>query len=193
MFKQVCSFAAGAVLAMSGYAADAATVTKTIIFEAKNFQVDYGAPAPAPVDPVVGSITLTFDDAVYVEDQTAGVTVNHFSLPVSGPIAFSYNPGPFGGYFLLIGAVLGGFDTANGYSIGSSDFVMSTYYPFTDAPALPSLSYSRAGQLNSWYTGQVAITSFDGPAVPEPAIWALMFIGFAAAGANLRARRRGLA
>ena len=53
-----------------------------------------------------------------------------------------------------------------------------------------------SGTLNAFNDEHVATVTFDRPvtgAVPEPATWAMMILGFGAAGSALRSRRRALA
>jgi hypothetical protein len=118
------------------------------------------------------------------------VTVNKLNLPISGPVAFTYNPGFSTGYLLLIGALVGPYDSASSFTLGANDFFASWYFPFSDTPVGASLSYSQAGPANNWLSNELSIRSYSGAAVPEPSTWALTIVGLGAAGAALRRRRR---
>src|SRR6516162_5145067 len=83
------ALAAGCVLALSG-AASANTITDIITFTASGFE------AGAPVDPVIGSFTITLDPTV---DNLAGtsVVVNSINVPGGGTPFFRYIANQLGG------------------------------------------------------------------------------------------------
>src|SRR2546430_3039489 len=66
--------AAGCALILSVGGAKAATITETINFTASGFQ-----PAGAPVDPVMGSFTITLDPTVDTSFATT-ITFNNVSI-----------------------------------------------------------------------------------------------------------------
>ena len=51
-------------------------------------------------------------------------------------------------------------------------------------------TWNTEGTPNGTWNGQFVFTYDGAPAVPEPATWALMIVGFGAIGASLRSRRR---
>jgi hypothetical protein len=68
-----------AIFASCALPASAATVTQTIAFSATDFFA-FGA-YPVPVDPVSGSITVTYDPSIEVQFVTTGVTLNGINIP----------------------------------------------------------------------------------------------------------------
>jgi len=173
-----CGLAAAAVVGLTGVAAEAATISRTYAFTMTDFT---GINSPAPVDTVSGSFTVTFDPSVAVYDQTEGLTVHSLSLPVGGTFAFSFTP--FG--MLSFGAILHPvFDEVAGMTWGTNDFYVGFFQPLNDTPIAPTMGYTRAGIQDSW--GTQTGTVYGHAAVPEPATWALMILGFGAAGAALR-------
>ena len=146
-----------------------------------------GAP---PIDTITGSFTLTFDPTVPVYDSTAGLVVNNLSistlLDMQG-VSFT----PFG--LLGFGGIFSG---VAGATSGLDDFYVAMFQPLSDTPIYGGSFYTRSSAHGVWSALSATITAYDGPArgaaVPEPGAWALMIMGFAAAGATLR-RRRGFA
>lgn len=66
--------------------ASAATVTDLVTFSASGFS------AGAPVDPVVGSFTITFDPAVSVTDAST-ITLNSLNIALGSTLVFTNSPG----------------------------------------------------------------------------------------------------
>lgn len=174
----------GVVLALSLVAgvASAATITRTYSFTFSDFTP--GVPGnPAPVDPVTGSFSVTFDPTVAVSDTTDGLDVHGVNLPISGHFAYSFTP--FGA--LTFGGIAWAGDQASAASFGTDDFSMAFFHPLT-TPIAPSAFYTRAGVPNAWFAGTGVVTAIDG--VPEPSTWGLTIVGVGVAGAALRRRRR---
>lgn len=182
MRSAVCWLTIAASL-MCGAPALASTITRTYTFAFQDFApVDPGT--PAPVDPLAGSFTITFDPTVAVYDTTAGLTVNSFNLPGADHFAFSYTP--LG--MLTLGAILAPWDQVASASWGTTDFNLGFFHPL-DVPIAPSAFYTVAGVSNAWTSGQGIVTATDGaPGVPEPSSWLLMIVGVGAVGGALRRR-----
>ena len=80
--------ALGLALLAAAQTAQATVITRTYIFTASGFT---GGPPTAAFDPVMGSVTVTFDNAASINtDQTAGVTLNSLNLP-HGTVGIQYN------------------------------------------------------------------------------------------------------
>jgi hypothetical protein len=97
--KLSAALVAGCVLALSGGVAYAATITNIITFTASGFFVSPYHPN-APVDPVIGSFTITLDPTV---DNLAGtsVVVNSINIPGGGTPFFLYYASVDGGRLAL--------------------------------------------------------------------------------------------
>ena len=185
--------AAAASLALAGAATDA---------RAAQFVVSYQAISGGPA---AADFTLTVADAVNAAGgyDVTGITGDVDGDAITGLIA---NPNqPFASYsadgMFIFDNVL--FPTEPRFSNPGLFFSAASgneYNLFSDAPhvyelyrAQPHVAYldHSVGDLTA---GRIeAPTQFDvGGAVPEPAAWALMILGFGAIGATLR-RRRALA
>lgn len=89
--------------------------------------------------------------------------------------------------------------TADGYPLGSNTLELTgslrltagDFYEFDLVNGGSTLNFPRTGFVQGEESGVLnwSITS-DAAAVPEPASWALMLVGFGSAGAMLRASRR---
>ena len=85
------SVAAAAMVTFAAGAASAAVITDTFTFTAAGFQSAFGQ--PVPVDPVTGSVTVTFDPTQTYFNQTAGITMNSLNLTLdSSAVSFNYSP-----------------------------------------------------------------------------------------------------
>lgn len=187
MNKVACAALAAAMMLGTGSAASAATVVKKFDFTATGF-----TPVGAPVNPVIGSITIEFDPTVSVSQSTSGITLNSLNIAMGSPLMFSFNPGFFG--LMSIGGTQG----SDGVQHGTNDFAFSFFYADTATPQIPLFFYSQVGHMNAYETRNVALSVSvvepGGPgAVPEPAAWALMIGGFGLAGSALRGRKSAVA
>lgn len=89
-----------------------------------------GFPSGAPVDPVVGSFSVTFDNATDLTDVTSGISVTNLNIPVDSTIGFTY---------LVLGDVLaiGGLQNgANAVVAGANDFLISFLGASTPSPTV---------------------------------------------------------
>ena len=177
--------AAGAalVVAMAG-AASAATITKTYSFAGTGF-VGFYLNTPPPIDPLIGSVTVTFDPTQFATNETNGITVDSSNFSLGSAISFNYNPWSdqiiFGGANISTIAV----------GPGTDDFALDILHATSAAPQYHTAIYTRASTPGEVWAGPLsfrsAVPTVD--AVPEPQTWALMLLGFGSAGVMLRRRR----
>jgi hypothetical protein len=151
--------------------ANAAVVTKSYSITATNFE------SGAPTDPVTGIFTFTFDNAAPITlPSPAGLTLTGFNVPYAGPALFSFTRGSD---MLIVGN-----------NIGLGSFSVSPATPgfgfamlgVSSTPTISNLTYSAGGKL--WHSSNVAVAEVS--AVPEPATWALMMVGFGGMGYAMR-------
>lgn len=159
--------------------ASAAVVSKTYTFSATNF-IGFAHDLLVPIDNLVGSFRLTFDDTAFVTDTTAGLSSPTISIPVNSAIGYYYS----GDGLFVLGGLESGVNTIEGET---NDFFM-VISSFNTTPMFESIVYENLSQPNFFYI------STDGDisavAVPEPLTWALLIGGFTLVGGALRARRR---
>ena len=154
-------------------ASNATVVTQAFSLTASGFE------AGAPVEPVSGLFTFTYDDAAFLTPPSAvGLTLSGFNVPYAGPALFSYIKGS---NLLVVGNNLGGFGSFT-VSPATPGFGFAITNVST-TPTVSSFTYSADGHL--WHASNITLT-----AVPEPTAWSLMIAGFGLAGAGLRLARR---
>lgn len=166
--------------------ASAQIITRTYDFEFTNFVGQFDITEIAPIDPVIGSISVAYERSVTVHDQIAGITLNHINLAVDGDIGYNYLN--FSDY-LQIGGTLSGVDTVK---TGTNDFTL-LFFP-ASRPAQyvwAYLRYSQDGQ-SQFYSHWATLSVQRSPSLPEPTSWALMLLGFGAVGVTMRRRSRAL-
>jgi hypothetical protein len=176
---------AGAALADAG-AANAALVHDLVTFTANDFSVGAG-PGPAPVDPVTGSFTITFDPTQTYTDSTAGIALNSLNIALGSAISFSYSPTATPSLLadeLIVGGVSDGACCITiGPPVPDSDFYLHIY-TFTANPTFQQLGYAVAAGgyfYTAGETGTVSVTPISS-GVPEPSTWAMMLAGFVGLG-----------
>jgi hypothetical protein len=153
--------------------ADAAPMTATVSVSASAFTdqgpVLFGDPSRAPpLDPAALSVDLTLDPALDAFGQTRGVTLITSTVPISAPVAYSYDH--TNDVLTLSDTSLSGV----GITEGSND-VLVTINGFQSAPMLESFLYTSATTPGIFLssTGTVQVTPQPSP-VPEPTSLALL-------------------
>ncbi len=179
--------AAALFCTLTGLAATgrAETIQRRFQFTATNF-VDFsggGGTLTPPYATVGGSILLTYDPAVTVqnENETRGVSVEFFDPAglCDSPVAFAYFPNYENGYLNFGGtASVGGVTGINGHT---ADFILSIQN-VRGTPTLREMIYST---VSSPHVFQTRTGSVVATVVPEPASLAVL-----AAGTVVLARRR---
>ncbi|MFV0473976.1 MAG: VPLPA-CTERM sorting domain-containing protein [Pikeienuella sp.] len=187
MWASVAAAALGAVIVMNASGAAAATVTRNVNFTATEFQNTTGNPLAAPFDPVTGSFTIVFDDALSVTDQTAGITLSGINILMGSDLAFNYDAA---NDTLAVGGLENGAANAN-YGPATDDFTMQFSNFLSDTPVVTFFAYAQiaAGDI-AFYTfgADIDVTDPNNPgsppvsAVPLPAGLPLLLSGLAAIG-----------
>jgi hypothetical protein len=176
------------LLGVAGAALLAGSVNATVLTRTYSFKVwdltNYENDVP-PVDPVIGSVTLTLDNTQTVIDQTTGITLNGLNVALGSPIAFSY-------YVGNDSLVIGGLQNTVSSVAGQTDDFLIQIFDVSTNPYIWWLSYSYVGQPGNNY---LTLTSppramLSVTPAPEPATWAMMLGGFGAIGGAMRARRK---
>lgn len=68
----------------------AGLITWTFDITVSNFTREW-ITGTAPVDPVMGSVTVTFGPSVDLSETTANITLNSLNIALASPIAFRYD------------------------------------------------------------------------------------------------------
>lgn len=173
-------------VAMGAQAANAALVNDLITFSANSFEVDVGSD-PAPVDPVTGSFTITFDPTLSYTDETTGISLTPGSLNIAlgSTLSFSYNAptSMLPATTLVVGGLSDGAQQVQ-YLPSTDDFWLFISN-FPTAPAFDQVGYSQTsvsgGNLFDSSVGSVTVTPITS-GVPESSTWAMMLAGFAGLG-----------
>ena len=150
----------------------------------------------APVKSLTLGFTLTFDPLQSITDTavsnytTSSSAAQFNNLPIV--FATQYYVG-FGTYVTVGGAPFG-----TQYQEFTNDFFTQFVVDAQGTPSAargPNVEYSFTGSQVTYNTRQVAVVLNNPPspgpgAVPEPATWAMLLLGFGAIGTATRRRRR---
>lgn len=162
-------------------AANATVVTKSFNFKASGFTA-VNSPAAAPVDPVVGRFTITYDDEAFlIAPRSVGLDVSGFNLAYHGTAQFYYSRGS--NLLIIANAFTNPF--AGAFQIGAGSQFGFAIRDVNTNPRVDYFSYSSGG-LPIYETRNISLA-----AVPEPATWAMMIGGLGLVGGALRSARRG--
>jgi hypothetical protein len=116
----------------------ASPITRTYDFTVTNVVDHTGNNVPVPVNPVIGSITVTFDPSLgTIINQTTSIIVNNLNITVGLPIAFSYNATNTDE--LQIGGLQGG---TSSLTEGTNDFVLDIFNASGVMPFFGNLDYT---------------------------------------------------
>jgi hypothetical protein len=176
--------------------AAAAPITRTYDVTVNNVHDMTGNNVAAPVNPVIGSFTVTFDPALgTIVNQTSGITVNSLNVTVGSAIAFSYNAANTNE------VQIGGLDQGTGgLTDGLSDFLVDIFDASGPQPLFGNMEYTifattaATGQFSSFGPSSGAdgtVTLVPGFAVPEPPMFALFLTGGLLSVAVQRRRKSG--
>lgn len=119
----------------------------------------------APVDPVTGSYSITFDNDVFILEQTAGITLSNLNIAIDGPPAFFYDPRTD---LLILGSTFNGLLTV---IHDTNDFFLTVGHASTH-PINVQLVYAQRG--TDIFKGGATLRSTP---VPEPSTLALALVG----------------
>jgi len=161
---------------------DAAVITRTYDFTVNNVHDQTGNNVPAPVNPVFGSFTVTFDPTLgSIVNQTAGITVNSLNVTVASPIAFSYSAAN------TDEVQIGGLDQGTGgLTDGVSDFLLDIFDASGPQPFFGNMDYTifattiATGQFSDFAADTRAdgtVTVVPALAVAEPPMVVLFVMG----------------
>jgi PEP-CTERM motif len=177
----------GGIAIVGTGAANAALVHDLVTFTASNFETDVGS-SPAPVDPVTGSFTISFDPTLSYTDETAGITLTPGSLNIAlgSTLSFSYNAptSMLPATTLVVGGISDGAQQVQ-FNPSTDDFWLFIN-DFAVTPSFDQVGYSQTAvssdNLFDSISGGVTVTPFTPGGVPEPSTWAMMLVGFAGIG-----------
>jgi hypothetical protein len=164
-------------------AAKAAIITGSYDFTVGGFVAFQGlveVPGiPAPVEPVSGSFSFSFDNSSSFDEQTARVSFTS-NLVLQSPVGITYFRSPD---LLILG---GTFFSPAGFPPGSYDFTLQIRDVST-APSIDTVFYSQGGMYFRSDPRSVGTSSLT--PVPEPASFAVFIAGLLGLGL-IRCRRR---
>jgi hypothetical protein len=122
----------------------------------------------APVDPVIGSFTLSFDNSVNHFNQTAGLTLARLNIALDEPVAFDYSAALDS---LSLGSLLDGVSIVG---TSSNDFNLAIVGASTAQPRILHFFYSQTGARNTYFARAAELTPAP---TPEPGTWVLLLTG----------------
>jgi hypothetical protein len=148
--------AAACILALGTGPANAITITETINFTASDFL------AGAPVDPVIGSFTITFDPTTSVNVGTT-ITLNNLNItPSVNPLFFAYFA-PTGQLGVCSTASFSAPPPACLVSAGDNSFFLSLLVLPTSTPIFGEFLYSQSTSTANFSASTGFVSIVPGP------------------------------
>jgi hypothetical protein len=148
--------AAACILALGTGPANAITITETINFTASGF------PAGAPVDPVIGSFTITFDPTTSINVGTT-IALNNLNVtPSANPRFFAYFA-PTGQLGVCSTASLSPPPPACLVSAGDNSFFLSLLVPPLSTPTFVDFLYSQSASTANFSASGGSASMVPGP------------------------------
>ncbi len=170
MYSKACILACLCVMGLVPSAeVSAGTITRTFTFTASNFA------GPAPVDPLAGSFTITWDTDVDTTDTTTGILLNALNVPLGSAIGFAY-------VAATDEMAIGGMDGGVGLLSSWVDDLSIVFTQASGTPVGGEVYYSVAGSPSIFHA------SLDTLDIPEPA--SMLLLGGALLGLGVVGRRR---
>jgi hypothetical protein len=158
LFAAICAVALSAETTKT---ASAATITDIITFTASGFE------AGAPVDPVIGSFTVTFDPTATEVVIGTSVVVNSINVAGGGTPFFLWAPSSDFGAVLTVCSSTDPFPMC-GVGAGENSYLIGVEH-FESTPRFHNVAYgttSNPVQVFETFTGSISITTV--PTVPGP-------------------------
>ena len=186
MWNSVRALGLAVALIFAAGQAQATPITRTFDFSATSFVGNFGG--LAPVDPVTGNITVTFDPmGGDVTGQTTGITLNALNIALGSTLAFDYS------VFSDV-LTIGGLDNeTNGVGLNVLDFSLRLNNASTaniiTFPFFANFAYSQNSNDVFLANAGIVNVTMENVSVPEPAALGLLIVGLA--GVGMVWRRRG--
>jgi len=130
----------------------------------------------APVDPVVGSFSVTFDNVKELTDVTSGISVKGLNIALDSVPVFTYVIGLAD--FLFIGGLDSG---ADGVTTVTDDFTLGIELSPTGTPTSAGFFYSQTA-LGVFFASTVTLTPLEPTPISEPNTVSLLSLGLASIG-----------
>ena len=172
--KKLAAAALALALGTSG-TAHAAVVFKTLQLTASGFG------GGAAIDPISILFTLNFDNSASFSNNTTGIT--QLANNAYGPLKFGYNTS--GDQLTLVGGNAP--DAGSGSCTNNAASFCSFISNISSATPTSNFLIQLASDNSISFASRVSIQ--NAAPVPEPAVWAMMLVGFGMVGAALRRRK----
>jgi hypothetical protein len=162
LFAAICALALGAEVPKT---ASAGTITETINFTASGFR-SFTPGFSVPVDPVIGSFTITLDPTITTIGTTITLNNINITLSAAAPFFFSYIapidfPQEHGELFVCSSAQLFP-PCAVVAGVNSFDLIIGN---FVSTPTFGNLTYAQSPTLTVFITTTGSVSVVPGPIV----------------------------
>ena len=181
----ICMLAGLVLMSAMVFQANAAMMTYYVTFNAAGFD------PVAPVEPVTGSFTITFDPTQSYTAETSGITLNSLNINLDSAVAFTYPYVGSSGDTLLVGGEQNG---SKNILAGTNDFGLVIDNFTTSEPSFYAFLYSQTNQTSVYVAfpaGEIGSISGSVTSQPVPPSVLLLGSGLVGLGALSWRRKRG--